>query len=169
MIFDNKPPQYMTSAELEDAIHVTVTIPRSYFRKHGNVKLSCQTVPLQTELSSRSAADKEGLGRLDRPGLGQKQPYLSSMAENTNNDMFDTAANTYLQIYYDNMWDRAFSAVACEDLHYDTQLTVGSDLRRGLTLIARPNQALRGRFDAVLDRLSDIEPQQYRHPASICT
>lgn len=88
------------------------------------------------------------------------------MAENTNNDMSDTAANTHLQIHYDTMWDRAFSAVACGELDYDTQLSAGPDLRRGLTLIARPSRALRARFDAVLDRLSDIEPQQYRHPAS---
>jgi len=88
------------------------------------------------------------------------------MAENTNNDMSDTAANTHLQIHYDTMWDRAFGAIAYGDLDYDTHLTAGRDLRRGLTLIARPSQALRARFDAVLDRLAGSEPQQYRYPTS---
>lgn len=88
------------------------------------------------------------------------------MAESTNNDMPDTADNTHLQIHYNTMWDRAFGAVACGDLDYDTHLTVGRDLRRGLTLIARPSQALRARFDTVLDRLAGSEPQQYRYPAS---
>jgi 2'-5' RNA ligase len=98
--------------------------------------------------------------------IGQKRQYLSSMVENTKNNTSGTAANTHLQIHYDTMWDRASSAVACGDLDYDIQLTAGPDLRRGLTLIARPSQALRARFDAVLDRLVGSEPQQYRHPAS---
>jgi hypothetical protein len=49
-------------------------------------------------------------------GFSQKQPYLPSMAKNTNNDMSDATANTHLQIHYDIMWDRAFSAVNCGDL-----------------------------------------------------
>lgn len=78
--------------------------------------------------------------------------------------MTDATANTRLQVHYDIMWDRAFGAVACGDLDYDTHITAGPDLRRGLTLIARPNQALRARFDAVLDRLASSEPHQYLYP-----
>lgn len=80
--------------------------------------------------------------------------------------MPDNAANTHLQSHYDTMWERAFGAVAGGELDYDTYLTAGRDLRRGLTLIARPSQALRVRFDAVLDRLAGSQPQQYRYPAS---
>lgn len=98
--------------------------------------------------------------------IGQKQPFLSCMAEDTKNDMTDTAADTHLQIHYDTMWNRAFGAIACGDIDCDTHLTAGQDVRRGLTLIARPSQALRARFDAVLDRLASSEPQQYRYPAS---
>jgi 2'-5' RNA ligase len=88
------------------------------------------------------------------------------MADSTKNDMPDTADNTHLQIHYDTMWNRAFGAVAYGDLDYDTHLTVGRDMRRGLTLIARPSQTLRARFETVLDRLAGSEPQQYRYPAS---
>lgn len=78
--------------------------------------------------------------------------------------MTDTAANTHLQSHYDTMWDRAFGAVARGDIDCDTRLTAGRDLRRGLTLIARPGPALRARFEFLLDRLGLSEPQQYRYP-----
>jgi 2'-5' RNA ligase len=80
--------------------------------------------------------------------------------------MTDATSNTHLQIHYDIMWDRAFSAVACGDLDYDNNITAGTDLRRGVTLIACPNEALRARFDAVLDLLAGSEPNQYRYPVS---
>jgi 2'-5' RNA ligase len=80
--------------------------------------------------------------------------------------MTDATASTHLQVHYDIMCDRAFGAVACGDLDYDTHIAAGPDLRRGLTLIARPNRALRTRFDAVLDRLASSEPHQYRYPVS---
>lgn len=80
--------------------------------------------------------------------------------------MTDTAAHTHLQIHYDAMWDRAVGAVSSGDIDCDSHLTGGPDLRRGLTLITRPGPALRARFDSVLDRLADAEPQQYRHPAA---
>jgi len=79
--------------------------------------------------------------------------------------MTDTAANARLQSHYDAMWDRSFGAVAHGDIDCDARLAAGRDLRRGLTLIARPSQTLRARFDAVLDRLASAEPQQYRQPA----
>lgn len=87
------------------------------------------------------------------------------MAENTNTDMTVTAAN-HLQIHYDAMWDRAFSAVASGDIDCDSHLRGGRDLRRGLTLIMRPSPALQTRFDSVLNRLACSEPQQYRYPAA---
>ncbi|MEW7848857.1 2'-5' RNA ligase family protein [Massilia aurea] len=79
--------------------------------------------------------------------------------------MTDTAANAHLQSHYDAMWDRSCDAVARGNIDCDARLMAGRDLRRGLTLIARPSQALRARFDAVLDRLASAEPQQYRQPA----
>jgi 2'-5' RNA ligase len=102
---------------------------------------------------------------LDRPDLARSSNnYL--VAKNTDDDMTETAANAHLQSHYNTMWDRAFGAIACGDIECDAHLTAAHDLRRGLTLIARPSQALRARFDAVLDRLSGSEPRQYRHPAS---
>jgi len=62
------------------------------------------------------------------------------------------------------MWDHAFSAAASGDIDCDTRLAAGPDPRRGLTLIARPSQALKMRFESVVDRLADHEPLQYRYP-----
>jgi 2'-5' RNA ligase len=83
-----------------------------------------------------------------------------------NDDMPDTAADARLQAHYDAMWDRAFGAVARGDIDCDTGLAAGRDLRRGLTLIARPGPELRARFDFLLDRLALSEPRQYRYPAA---
>jgi 2'-5' RNA ligase len=80
--------------------------------------------------------------------------------------MMDTSSSTQLQIHYDAMWDRAFSAAVSGDIDCDTHLTAGRDPRRGLTLIARPGQALRARFDSLLDRLASSEPHQYRYPVA---
>jgi 2'-5' RNA ligase len=83
-----------------------------------------------------------------------------------NTDMTGTAANTQLQSHYDTMWDDAFEALARGDIDCDTHLGTDHDLRRGLTLIARPGPALRARFECLLDRLALSEPQQYRYPAA---
>lgn len=82
----------------------------------------------------------------------------------TNNDMTDTAADTHLQMHYDTMWERSFGAVGRGETHCDTRLAAGPDLRRGLTLIARPGPALQTRFACLLDRLALFEPEQYRYP-----
>ena len=80
--------------------------------------------------------------------------------------MTDAAANTQLQVHYATMWDSAFGAVAQGDVDCDTRLATGRDLRRGLTLIARPGPALQARFEFLLDRLALCEPQQYRYPVT---
>jgi 2'-5' RNA ligase len=69
-----------------------------------------------------------------------------------------------LQAYYDAMWTRAHGAIAVGDIERDERVLAGPDPRRGLTLIARPGPALAARFDALLDRLAQAEPGQYRHP-----
>lgn len=78
----------------------------------------------------------------------------------------DTSSSAQLQIHYDAMWYRAFSAASNGDIDCDAHLTAGRDPRRGLTLIARPSQALRARFDCMLDRLASAEPHQYRYPVA---
>lgn len=80
--------------------------------------------------------------------------------------MHHTADHAQLQIHYDAMWERSFDAVASGDIDCDTHLAAGRDLRRGLTLIARPGPALQARFNAVADRLAGAEPHQYRYPAT---
>jgi hypothetical protein len=80
--------------------------------------------------------------------------------------MTDAAANSQLQVHYATMWDSAFGAVAQGDIDCDTRLAAGRDLRRGLTLIARPGPSLQARFEFLLDRLALCEPQQYRYPVT---
>jgi 2'-5' RNA ligase len=69
-----------------------------------------------------------------------------------------------LQSRYDTIWHEAVPALARGDVACDAQLAAGNDPRRGLTLIARPDTQLAASFSALLDRLTDIEPAQYRHP-----
>ena len=69
-----------------------------------------------------------------------------------------------LQTRYDAIWHEAAPALARGDVACDAQLAAGNDPRRGLTLIARPDPQLAASFSALLDRLTDIEPEQYRHP-----
>jgi 2'-5' RNA ligase len=71
-----------------------------------------------------------------------------------------------LQTRYDTIWHEATPALARGDVSCDAQLAAGNDPRRGLTLIARPDQQLAASFSALLDRLTDIEPEQYRHPVA---
>jgi 2'-5' RNA ligase len=83
---------------------------------------------------------------------------------NAKTNMTEISSHTRLQHHYDAMWDSASGAVFRGDIDCDTHLLAGQDERRGLTLIARPDPALCARFDAVLDRLAGVEPQQYRYP-----
>lgn len=73
--------------------------------------------------------------------------------------------NFSLAGHYDAMWARAFPALASGTVDCDPSLAAGPDRRRGLTLIARPSQALCASFDALLDQLTAAEPRQYRYPA----
>lgn len=76
------------------------------------------------------------------------------------------AARSKLDIHYNTMWNSAFAAVAGGAVDHDPHLAAGPDRRRGLTLIARSDAALRARFAAMLDRLTNAEPQQYRYPVA---
>ena len=67
-----------------------------------------------------------------------------------------------LAAHYDAMWAHAWRAVATGAVDLETHLTGGRDPGRGLTVIARPAPALAARCDAVLDRLADADPAQYR-------
>lgn len=78
--------------------------------------------------------------------------------------MNDDSRSLDLQAYYDAMWTRAHGAIAAGDIECDERVLAGPDARRGLTLIARPGPLLKARFDALLERLAQAEPGQYRHP-----
>jgi 2'-5' RNA ligase len=80
--------------------------------------------------------------------------------------MIDLAARRVLEMHYDAMWDNAFDAIAGGAIDYDPHLAAGPDRRRGLTLIARPGAALCAHFAVMLDRLTNVEPQQYRYPVA---
>ena len=80
--------------------------------------------------------------------------------------MTDKSPNSSLAAHYDAMWEHAHCAIARGEVDCDTRLAAGPDPRRGISLIARPCQALQASFDHVLERLADAEPAQYRYPAA---
>lgn len=80
--------------------------------------------------------------------------------------MTENPANQSLATHYDAMWGQAYGAIARREVDCDTRLATGPDPCRGISLVARPGQALRARIDHVLDRLADAEPEQYRYPAA---
>lgn len=71
-----------------------------------------------------------------------------------------------LQSRYDAIWTGAAPAVRAGDveldLHLARRLAGQPDLRRGLSVIARPDAALAASFGQLLDRLD--APDQYRQP-----
>jgi 2'-5' RNA ligase len=73
-----------------------------------------------------------------------------------------------LQAHYDAILARSIDAIRKNqldlDLKLDARLAAGPDTRRGLSVIARPNDALAARLAGVLDRLEAVAPGQYRHP-----
>jgi 2'-5' RNA ligase len=72
-----------------------------------------------------------------------------------------------LQNHYDRMWLATIGKIRKGDVEIDPLLAARqADLRRGLTVIARPSPAVRQRVAAFLDQLRRLEPEQYYYAPS---
>lgn len=70
---------------------------------------------------------------------------------------------------YDEMWQGAVGKIRAGQVNCDPILAAQApDLRRGLTLVARPSPAVRRRVTAFIKRLRALEPDQhYYHPTEL--
>ena len=63
---------------------------------------------------------------------------------------------------YEELWNDAASVFARGKVHIDPHLSdKTTDLRRGVTLVARPSPSVRDKVKAYLDRLAQACPEQY--------
>ncbi len=69
-----------------------------------------------------------------------------------------------LQQHYDQMWVQASSLFESGSFECDAFLRNPTDKRRGITLLARPPQAVATRIQQMLDELQSSEPLQYYYP-----
>lgn len=66
---------------------------------------------------------------------------------------------------YDSMWAEAAPIVRAGEANIDSWLSrLSEDPRRGVTLLARPSQAVAAALEAFLGRLRALEPAQYYQP-----
>lgn len=73
----------------------------------------------------------------------------------------------HLQHLYDQLWSSAIDSIKAGKVGVDPVLASRlPDRRRGLTLIARPSQAVRQRVSGFLDELQTLEPGQHYYAAS---
>ncbi|KAA3440594.1 2'-5' RNA ligase family protein [Rufibacter hautae] len=69
-----------------------------------------------------------------------------------------------LQDHYTQLWESAEARFAAGDFALDTHLDSPEDTRRGLTLLARPSQAVVNEIQDLLQHLAPVEPDQYYYP-----
>jgi 2'-5' RNA ligase len=91
--------------------------------------------------------------------LASRSQTISSVA--TSSDSLDLAA------HYDTLWTEASPTVESGGAILDPWLVrPGDDARRGVTLLARPSEAVSRLLTAFVERLRAMEPEQYYQPAS---
>ena len=75
-----------------------------------------------------------------------------------------------MRVTYDDIWNRGSELILSGDSETDSQVDNPDDLRRGITLIFRPNQNVLDNFDVFLRLAEDVEPGQYIYaPTAIHT
>lgn len=72
----------------------------------------------------------------------------------------------HLQPHYDQLFAQSSRHIREHNVTVDAWLDEPSDDRRGITLLLRPAQAIKDQIQIHLDRLKQIEPDQYYYPIS---
>ena len=76
-------------------------------------------------------------------------------------------ARIRLQEHYDRLWSATKGKIRAGDIEVDPILAAGRpDRRRGLTLVTLPSPNVRQRVAAFLERLREVEPDQYYYAPS---
>src|SRR5512138_162442 len=66
------------------------------------------------------------------------------------------------QLIYDRMWSEAQPKIRAGAAELDPRLLDRAhDLRRGITLIVRPDASVSERFDNAVAQMAELEPEQY--------
>lgn len=73
---------------------------------------------------------------------------------------------TNLKDHYDKMWENAFPFYQQGQFYFDPSLDSSDDDRLGITLLFRPNEAVKKKIEAFLNDIHTIAPHQYYYPAS---
>jgi 2'-5' RNA ligase len=67
---------------------------------------------------------------------------------------------------YNQLYKKSSEAILGGNYKLDSQINNTSDSRFGITLLIRPNEAIKAEIQKLLDELKEIEPNQYYYPDS---
>jgi len=67
---------------------------------------------------------------------------------------------------YNEMWKNARSQFISGTCSIDDSIDDAEDLRRGITLLAKPNQEVKNEISSFQRELKEIEPDQYYQPCT---
>lgn len=67
---------------------------------------------------------------------------------------------------YEEMWLNAIGKFKNNQFEIDQQISNPNDIRRGITLLVRPSEVVKGKINIFLDELKSVEPNLYTYPAS---
>lgn len=74
--------------------------------------------------------------------------------------------NENLEKRYNDLYQKNYSIIANSNYSIDEQIDDAGDQRFGLTLLIRPSETVKANIDNVLNRIKEIEPEQYYYPKS---
>ncbi|WP_109436551.1 mutarotase [Aquimarina sp. AU119] len=71
-----------------------------------------------------------------------------------------------LNIHYDNLWSESLAKFNQNEFNIDPLIESTSDLRRGITLLVRPNNKVKRLISEFIEELKHIDPNQYYYPST---
>jgi 2'-5' RNA ligase len=71
-----------------------------------------------------------------------------------------------LSQHYNQLYNASVETIAANRYQMDTQIDAATDNRFGITLVIRPDTAIKNKIQGFLDELRAIDPEQYYYPDS---